>query len=107
MPILVPEGDPWMSTDDIKSEWGEQPWEDDVEARVATWLARAIARAQTVAPCLLHPNALPDHIQEAAKGILVKAVLRLTDSAKDTTQYQVAGPFGVNTDTKLRSDRIL
>ena len=97
----------WMTAAvDIQPLYTGSDW-NAVEARANYWLKVAVARAQTVASCFQAPDQLPQYIQDAAKGIIANAVLRLLDDSKGATQYQAAGPFSVNTDTKLRSDRIL
>ena len=78
-----------------------------VSAKADYWLTKILGRARTVAPCLKTAETLPDEVQESAKGIIVGAVLRKLDDATGGRQYEAAGPFSVNTDTKLRSDRLL
>lgn len=82
-------------------------WTPELQTRAEKWLTTALARAKTTAPCLVNHEGLPEHVQESARGIIAGAVLRLMSPTKGATQYQAAGPFSVNTDTKLRSDRIL
>lgn len=98
---------PWLSPTDVAALYTET-WDDAVESRATIWLSRVLGRVKTVAPCFIDPSGLPDHVQEAAKGIIVSAVIRLLDNGQQgATQSQQAGPFGVATDTKLRSDRLL
>lgn len=97
----------WMNVDvDVKPLYTGTDW-TAVRPRAEYWLTKAVARAQSVAACFRDPDQLPDYLQESARGIIANAVLRLVDDSKGATQYQAAGPFSHNTDTKLRSDRIL
>lgn len=95
-----------MTVDYVADLYEGDDWAS-VEARAEKWLTIALSRAKTVAPCLIDHESLSTHIQEAARGIVAGAVLRLVDDAKGNTQYQTAGPFSHSADTKLRSDRIL
>lgn len=78
-------------------------------ALVEKWIPMVVARAQTVAPCLLQHDQLKPHIQEAAKGILIGAVRRLAGNsdAEAATSTDVAGPYSHTTDAKRTSDRLL
>lgn len=97
----------WMVADvDIKPAY-QGEWTTDLSERAKFWLPKVLGRAATVAPCFKDPTQLPPEVQEAAKGIIIGAVLRLVDPRQGNTQYQTAGPFALNTDTKLRSDRLL
>ncbi len=78
-------------------------------ALVEKWIPKVVARALTVAPCLLDVDALQPHTVEAAKGILVGAVRRLAGNSDDdgATSTDTAGPYAHTRDGKRVSDRLL
>lgn len=98
--------DPLMGVEYIQARFNGE-WTDDVAARAEAWLTTALARARTVGPCFIDPTGLPDHVQEAARGIIAGAVLRLIQDTQGNTHMQSTGPFHAQTDLKQRSDRVL